>query len=55
LANDRYPLLRELVRQQPDARLAEHADHLAAAGVRLSPSLVGRPLRRIGLTLKKSP
>ena len=56
LAADRYPRLRDLVAQRPDATLAEHADRLAAAvGVRLSPSHLGRLLRRLGLTRKTSP
>ncbi len=47
--------LRALVAAQPDATLPEHAARLAATtGVRLSPSHLGRLLRRLDLPLKKS-
>ncbi len=56
LAPDRYPDLRALVARQPDATLAEHVDRLAVTtGIQLSPSHLGRLVRRLGLTLKKSP
>ena len=49
-------LLLAQVAAHPDATLPEHADRLATTtGVRLSPSQVGRILRRLGLPLKKSP
>ncbi|HEU4538477.1 MAG TPA: helix-turn-helix domain-containing protein [Polyangiaceae bacterium] len=48
--------LRSQVAAHPDATLPEHAERLeAATGVRLSPSQVGRILRRLDLPLKKSP
>jgi transposase len=56
LPPDRYPQLRALVAQRPDATLVAHVEHLAAStGVHLSPSHRGRLLRRLGLTLKKRP
>jgi len=54
LAPDQYPYLRALVAQRPDATLVAHVERLAATtGVHLSPSHLGRLLRRLGLTLKK--
>ncbi len=56
LPPDRYPQLRALVAQRPDATLVAHVERLASTtGVHLSPSHLGRLLRRLGLTLKKSP
>jgi transposase len=49
-------VLRAQVMTHPDATLPEHAARLeATTGVRLSPSQVGRILRRLDLPLKKSP
>lgn len=49
-------VLRAQVAAHPDATLPEHARRLAATtGVRLSPSQVGRILRRLEWPLKKSP
>jgi transposase len=49
-------VLRAQVTAHPDATLSAHAERLAAAtGVRLSPSHLGRLLKRLGLPLKKSP
>lgn len=46
--------LRALVAVQPDATLPEHAARLAAeTGIHLSPSHLGRLLRRLDLPLKK--
>ena len=44
------------VAAHPDATLPEHAARLeATTGVRVSPSQVGRILRRLDLPLKKGP
>ena len=48
--------LREQVRAQPDATLAEHcATWAASQGVRLSPATMSRAIQRLGLPLKKNP
>ncbi len=49
-----YPALRAQVAAHPDATLAEHCDHWAAAtGVRVSAATMSRLLARLGLPLKK--
>ena len=49
-------VLRAQVASSPDATLSEHAVRLeTTTGVRLSPSQLGRILRRLDLPLKKSP
>lgn len=56
LGPDGDAALRAQVAAAPDATLPEHAARLeAATGVRLSPSQLGRILRRLDLPLKKSP
>jgi transposase len=48
--------LRDQVQAHPDATLAEHGAHWAAAqGVAVSVATMSRALRRLGLPLKKSP
>jgi transposase len=48
--------LRALAAAQPDATLPEHAARLAqTTGIHLSPSHLGRLLRRLDLPLTKSP
>lgn len=56
LGPDGDAVVRAQVAAHPDATLPQHAARLeAASGVRLSPSQVGRIVRRLGLPLKKSP
>jgi transposase len=56
LDEPRQQQLHELVKQQPDATLAELRERLAdATGVRLAVSSVDRWCTRLGLRLKKSP
>jgi transposase len=48
--------LREQVRTQPDATLAEHCAAWAATqGVRVSPATMSRAVQRLRLPLKKNP
>ena len=49
-------ILRTQVAQYPDATLAEHCTHWAAGlGVGVSIATMSRAIRRLGITLKKSP
>lgn len=51
-----HAVLHELIRARPDATLAELCADLATrTGVRISRSTMSRELRRLQLTLKKSP
>ena len=48
--------LRTQVARHPDARLAEHCTHwVAQQGIRVSVATMSRAIRRLGITLKKSP
>jgi len=53
---DQAPVLRRQVAQQPDATLAAHCMQGAAGqGVQMSVATMSRAIRRLGITLKKSP
>lgn len=55
LSKDQHPCLRELVRQQPDATLAELADRLEErTQIRLSDSTLAHLLQELRLPRKKS-
>lgn len=50
------PALRAQIAQQPDATLAMHCAHwVAGQGVGVSVPTMSRAIRRLGITLKKSP
>lgn len=53
---DHAAALRAQVAQHPDATLADHCTHWArAANVAVSVATMSRAIRRVGITLKKSP
>ncbi len=53
---DQADTLRAQVARHPDARLAEHCTQWAAGlGVPVSIATMSRAIRRLGITLKKSP
>lgn len=56
VAPDKYDVVRAIVSEQPDATIPEAAwEFHRRTGRSVSPSAMGRTLRKLGLTRKKSP
>lgn len=56
ISKDQEPLVEVLVQQHPDWSEDMYADYLAEHhGIQASPVTVGRAIRRLGYTVKKSP
>lgn len=56
VAREKYDLVREIVREEPDLTVPEVAwEFHRRTGRSVSPSAMGRTLRKLGLTRKKRP